>query len=297
MLMLTYLPLRKLVCTTVEPFLGLETGKYWNNVCVIPLLFFATRFVNIGGEHNNGSLDQLVSGVVSGVLMVFICLVIAQDHKFMVERIETEEQLSNQKLHYAEMQARVENARKQKHDMKHHITAIRRFIELDDKEGLSHFCDDLSERNNLDRASLPYTGNVAVDGVVYRYMQLCEENNVEFNYSGVVHSKGIADIDLCVLLGNALDNALAACLTIPDNRSINVFCQSEEALLSIVVNNTFDGNIKEENNEIISRKRGDRPGVGLSSMRSICEHYNGNMETAWDEKSFNLMIMLPVVQE
>lgn len=141
---------------------------------------------------------------------------------------------------------------------------------------------------------IPYTGNAAADGVVYHCLQSCGQEGVDFRYSGTIHSNGISDMDLCVLLGNALDNALAGCLTIPKNRSIQLICQSEKQVLSILVRNTFDGNIIQTNGEFQSRKQEGRIGVGMHSMQLVCSRYGGTMETVWDENHFTIMFLLPI---
>ena len=104
-------------------------------------------------------------------------------------------------------------------------------------------------------------------------------------------------MDLCVLLGNALDNAFTACLTSNEQKSISLIAQSEENVLSIVIQNTFDGKMDVEKDVIFSRKRDKEQGVGLKSMKEICDKYQGTMETKWDESKFTLLIMLPINEE
>lgn len=295
LLLLAYFPLKNLLRFTISPFLFMDTGRYWNTIWFIPIAYFGAKYIALGGEHNSGSIGQLISSMLYAVIIVLMCMSIAADHKSMTEKLMMEKQLAEQKIHYTEMQATVENARHVRHDMKHHIEAIRRFIATDDMAGLSVYCDDLSRANDVDRTAIPYTGNTAIDGVVYRYIQLCEAKNTEFSYSGTVKNKGISDMDVCVLVGNALDNAYNACLTIPENRFIKLICKSEPQLLTIIVQNSFDGKIEQKDGDVlISRKRGDRPGVGMASMETVCKRLDGTMDKSWDDGVFNLMIMLPI---
>jgi len=296
LLMLTYYPIRVLLLKTIAPVLRTDMGKYWNKVCLFPVLFFCVRFVNLGGERSTGSLTQLITGIISGVIIVFVCLSISNTQREFIEKLEMGHQLETQKVHYAELQTSISDARKQRHDMKHHITAIRHYMDIDDKEGLRRYCDDLWKTNHLDKSNLPYTGNAGADGIFYEYIQLSKDAHIDFRYSGVIRNNGVADIDLCVLLGNALDNAYAACLTLEENRSINVICQSESELLTIVVRNSFDGKVDVKEEKVMSRKRENRIGVGLDSMKTICNRYGGSLETSWDENMFNVVIMLPLAQ-
>lgn len=292
-LLLTHEPLIRLLRNTVEPFLLLVNDEYWDIIWYMPIALFFTRAVYLGGEHNLGGIAQLFSSMLYIIVVVLMCKGITTDYQHVRERKVMEMQLVDQKLHYAELKVRVEEAQKAKHDFKHHVAAICHYIEMDDLEGLRGYCDELIARDDT-QIRIPYTGNAAADGVLYYYMRQAEQAQVDFECSGVICSNGIADVDLSVLLGNALDNALTACMTIPEGRKIRVISHSEEQLLSIAVHNTFDGKIKRSRGGLLSFKRENGPGIGLSSMQSVCKRYGGSMETRWDEHSFTVMFVLPI---
>ncbi|MBQ8474360.1 MAG: sensor histidine kinase [Clostridia bacterium] len=296
LLVVTFYPMMRLVKATVEPFLSRDYGDYWTTIWYIPIVLFLPLFfavpIDTAGE---GDMIRLISRVLIVIANISLGVSIAKDYRYFNEKQVITDQLADQKVYYTELQTKVGEARKARHDMKHFIAAVYQFIDHDDKEGLRAFCDDLSDRNSMDRDAYPYTGNVAVDGVVYKYVQLCMADNIDFNYSGTVKSGKIADVDICVLVGNALDNAYAACKELNSERKISLMCQSENQLLTIMVQNSFDGKIETtEDDQLISRKRGDRPGVGMLSMNSVCQRYGGTMERHWDENTFTVMFMLPL---
>ncbi len=295
-LLLTYWPVRALLRYSVTPFLENDSEGYWKTIWFIPIAFFGTKFLGLGGEHNTGGITQLISSALYILVIVMICLSIASGQRRMNEQRAMEKQIAGQKRHYEGLKRRVEDARKNNHDFKHQIAAIRHYIQIDDKKGLQSFCDDLMARHSSEE-QIPYTGNVAADGVLYHYLHLAKQENVELQYSGVIRSNGIADLDICTLLGNALDNALTACRTVPDGRSIHLISQSEPRLLSIMIRNTFDGKVEQDKGGIRSRKGENRRGVGIASMRSICENYGGSMDIQWDEKTFTVMFLLPLKEE
>ena len=107
---------------------------------------------------------------------------------------------------------------------------------------------------------------------------------------------GIADMDLCVILGNALDNAFAGCLTLPDNRKVTLVTQIEKSTLFLNIKNTFDGKIEKKENLILSRKRENSEGIGLKSIKSICDKYRGTLELKWDKDTFVILIILTLNQ-
>lgn len=296
LLLATFYPLRNMLCGAVTPFLHLEDSDYWNTIWFIPIALFGTRFLFVGGEHNSGGLVQLLSSGLAGSIIILMCLSISRDHPRMQERQRLEQQLVNQKLHYNELQVRLEDARKTRHDIKHHLAAILHFVDINDREGARNYCLDLMEHVE-GRDPIPYTGNTAADGVIYHYMQRCAQKQVELQVMGVIRNPGIADMDLCVLLGNALDNALAGCMTIETNRHIQLVSQSEAQLLSILVRNTFDGKVEAGEEGLLSRKRDHAMGVGMRSMETVCHQYGGSMEVQYDENTFTVMFVLPLTEE
>lgn len=293
LLLATYRPIRWLLLRTVEPFLSLENRTYWNTVWFIPFALYFSIIFSYSNDVVSTTIPQLLSCMLTGVVMILICLGVARDHKILLAQEQNQKQLLDQKLHYIQMQQYVENVRAQHHDLKHHIAAIQRFIDTDDKQGLQEYTNQFLAQNVTD-VLIPYTGNAAADGVVYRYMQLAQQNDVDFHYTGIIYSNGISDMDLCVLLGNALDNALTGCLTIPENRSISLVSKKEDGLLSIMVHNTFDGKIEQTGTTFLSRKRDRVPGVGMQSMQTICDRYNGILQTSWNESSFSILFLLPI---
>ncbi len=293
LLILTFFPMMKMLQHTVAPFIGIDAGDYWRSVWFLPLMYFAARYITLGGEHNTGGYGQLISSLFTAAFMIAMCLKVASDYKKITNRLLLEKQIDVQKEHYAKLSVGVEHARKTRHDLKHHMAAILHFIETDDKEGARNYSEDLLTVIGMGER-VPFTGNTAVDGVLYHYMQRATEQNIDINCVGTVRSSGIADIDLCVLFGNALDNAVTACLNLEQGRKIHIICQSEKKLLSIVIQNSFDGKVQQGKKGLYSRKRDNSYGVGMASMRSVCERYGGSFDVSWDENTFSVMFILPL---
>lgn len=288
-----YRPIRNLLCSTVEPFLSLDTGNYWKLVWFLPVGIYFGMIFNSWSDIDSMSLHRLISRTFLSVTMLMLCLSIANDHQYMAAEARTREQLLDQKVHYAQLQNQVELARKNAHNYMHHIAAIRNLTEQGDLDSLRKYCDELTEEYGF-REHIPYSGNPAADGVIYRYIKLARENNVTLQYQGRIAGGAISDLDLCVLLGNALENALTGCLTIDYDRQIRIIAQQEGGLLSILVTNTFDGVVRTSGDVFLSRKRSNAPGLGMESMREICTRCGGTMQTKWTDDRFTVLFLFPI---
>lgn len=287
-----YFPIRKLLRGTVEPFLSLECGDYWGTIWFIPVALFLAMYIAFPGNLRENSFSEIIARLLIGSAMILMCRSIAADHQRFRDRQNMEDQLTDQKVHYAEMRAHVEDARKMRHDFKHYLAAVQHYIDTDDKSGLQDYCDDLTAMVNVD-VQIPYTGNTAVDGVLYRYAKLDREHQIDFQYRGSFKPTNIADMDLCVLIGNALENALQGCKTVSEKRFISLTAEVKGEMFSVAVSNSFDGVVEEKGGVLLSRKRDHEPGVGMASMRTVCDSCNGSMQYQHDGSVFYLVILLP----
>ena len=288
---LCYPIVRYLLKITVIPFLHKSCRAYWKYVWFIPLMLYVAMFMAIPMNEDIETFQMLCSRVFISVAVIIFSYVTAVGHKHLMEKEVLVEQLENSREHYADLQARVESSRKVKHDMKHFISAVRHYIETDDKSGLVEFCTHM-EDEVLSHSNVPCTGNQVVDSVFYQYLKKAKENDIDFQFQGRIAEQGISSIELCVLLGNALENAVAGCLTIPKNRHINVIAETDQDVMSIMIRNSFDGKVHTVSDKIFSRKREHRVGVGLESMRSICERNQGSMKAEWEENTFTVLFVL-----
>jgi len=92
-------------------------------------------------------------------------------------------------------------------------------------------------------------------------------------------TRSIPAIDLCVVVGNLLENALEACQRMKSGKKfIHIRSVIEGNAISFVVTNSFDGNYRKQNDVYLSLKAEEktgREGVGLSSVKAICQNHDG----------------------
>lgn len=296
MILLFYWPIRRLIVKTIRPFLAYGDLSYWHSIFLIPVAMLCACYFMLPGNAHMETLTQVFSRLFMVLTGFFICHSVSADFIFFQEKQAIEEQLRQQKLYYSAMQQNLEDARRQRHDFKHHLITIQHYIETDNKDGLREYCGELQLQNET-QDPIIYSGNGAADGVIYYYRNQCMQKDIRFLFQGSIHSDGIADTDLCVILGNALDNALTGCMTVTGERFISVTVRSEKQLLSLVIQNSFDGTVEEREGKLLSRKRKDREGVGLRSMRTICRKYGGMMEHSWEGNIFRVSIYLPLPEQ
>ncbi len=101
------------------------------------------------------------------------------------------------------------------------------------------------------------------------------------------------DTDLCVLFGSLLDNAMEACMILPENqRWMTLRVESAGSMTAISVDNSCNTDIiKSEGDVFYSAKRGyDAPGIGMISICDIAKKYDGTYLFSHKEGIFKAQI-------
>ena len=123
---------------------------------------------------------------------------------------------------------------------------------------------------------------------------MAKERRISFTVCCKLNGLPIADADLCCILGNALDNAVTACEKYDGKRYISIAAQRENKLLLLTIDNSFDGVLLQKEGKILSKKRKDEEGIGIRSMKQICEKYGGTSRFQADGSRFEASFMLPL---
>lgn len=291
LLAVAFLPLRKLLKKTLEPFLVMDSSYYWNTIWFIPIALFGMLLVTFPGGRTVKDLSSVMGGVLCVATMILLCWRNAADHKEMRKKQLMEAQLNGQKLYYAKLQAKVEEARKTGHDFKHYAQAMRHYLSNDDMEGLRSCCIELTQQLNR-AANVHDVGNSVADAVIYQYQELARLEGITVKIQGELNCDWIADMDVFVVLGNLLDNAIEGCKTAAEDRRLSLTFQHTDTTVCILIQNTYDGLVEMENGEMMSRKRERLSGVGLRSVETLCQKYRGRMDICHDETVFSVNLLL-----
>ena len=141
------------------------------------------------------------------------------------------------------------------------------------------------------------TGNVMVDAILNSKLSLLGSKEIRVSARAVVPpALGISEIDLCVIIGNLLDNALEACMKQEDakERFVRVFIGILKDQLYVSVTNSTCGFVKKSGRNYPSAKNGEGRGFGLVRIDRIVKKYGGYLNRQDEEGVFATEIMLPL---
>lgn len=202
------------------------------------------------------------------------------------------EQIKNQLAHYEELYNYQNQIRTFRHDIKNKLLSVSGLVadnQIDAAiNAIKGEADFLDEANN----SIINSGNPAVDAVLQSKLSLAEAKGITLKLSlKITQSIAVDMLELGVLIGNALDNALEAVEALDSSCEKTVFVSiiTKGGRLIISVENPVDTEIDTKK---IDSSKADRinHGYGIKSMKTIAEKYNGDVFVFCEENVFTISI-------
>lgn len=203
--------------------------------------------------------------------------------------------LALMETHYEEVQAMYQQMRAWRHDYKNHLQVMKAHLDMGEYEELSDYIVRLDEE--LARVSkVIETGNLALDAILNSKIAMARAKGIDVNVKVVLPPRlPVEDYDLCVLLGNLLDNAVEGCESQKEGeqRFLRIYIGVLKEQLYLSVTNSHGIKMKKEGSRYRSTKAHDR-GLGMLSIDSIALRYHGYVNRQSDESVFATEVLLPL---
>lgn len=205
-----------------------------------------------------------------------------------------------QNLQYESITREMEQTRRIRHDMRHTLNRLADMLEQNQTEEMKEYLSTLTVQvAHRDRAN--YCKNDTVNALLRYYAGLAADKGIPCQIQADCKELTIAPVDLTVLLGNTLENAIRSCEDL-EERWIKVQIGVIGGTLAIQVANAcqgihpsgkyrVDGSFLPASAFVSSRAGG---GYGLSSLEHTAKKYGGNAAFGYDEhtKTFTTRIRL-----
>lgn len=195
--------------------------------------------------------------------------------------------------HCEEVENMYRQVRGWRHDYKHHIQTMKAHLLMGQYEELDRYLNEL----DVDLATVDTvvkTGNVRIDAILNSKLSVAKSKKIKVNAKAIVPKElPMPEVDLCVVIGNLLDNAIEACdkESGQEERFIRVYIDILKEQLYIYVANSMGSEIRKQGRLYLSTKRGDH-GFGLMRVDKVVEKYHGYLNRQHEEGVFATEIML-----
>jgi signal transduction histidine kinase len=303
---LIFFPLAiKLIDRWIVPAIHSTDSPVWYTVGLIPALLYIPAFMATGSLefHEVSSLSYLLIRYFTFLSMLLISIVLFESLKKTAENARllentrmTEQLLAMGREHYNRLAGHIEEAKRARHDLRHHLSVIQAYLEHENKEKLKEYVDQYQLTLPLESTIL-WCHNYTVNVIMQYYLDLAQIAGIDVDIQLALPKKTkIADADLCVIFGNLLENALEACQKQSSSRRyITIRADQVRDNVVITVDNSYEGDILKVDEVFLSSKH-EGTGIGVTSVQAVAKRYDGIANFECMKNIFKASIMLQVPQ-
>ncbi|MET3211266.1 UNVERIFIED_CONTAM: two-component system sensor histidine kinase AgrC [Paenibacillus sp. PvR008] len=263
------------------------------SIILISLFILNVLFFNL--KKNIIYILSILS--ILGMNFLIVCMFdkLIENFRLVNEKLELQKQMTYQDNSYEKTAQSFKNIKRIIHDTKKQLVFIRACIlEQRGDEAIVHI------NQTLDHVNAAYlqatTGNLVIDAMFSHALNDALDKEILFKHD--IHIVA-ADIrldryDLCVVLGNVLDNAIEAAHLVPrkEDKFIHLHIFTDGHTLFIHVINSHQ-KLATESAQRTLKDNSSYHGLGLINVQHIAGKYGGYLYTNATDKQFETFVMFP----
>lgn len=279
------------------------TPKYILMICSL-LLVSATLisvFTSGTGLYQSHKTLSHATQITVSILLLAICIVLpvmilisVSNSRLRSLTANYEQQICTQAEHYQNLAAANYEVRRFRHDFRNMSIAIKKLLSDGEQDAALKLLQKCTQ--SLEPSPLSFdTGNGIADALFIEKQAKATAFNTSICFQGIIPANGLSPTDLCVILGNTLDNAIEACqkLSTEEPKTITVTGNCNSGFLFLTVRNPVAQNVTIHNNHVITTKANKTlHGFGLYSLHSVVKRYDGEVKLSSTDDCFTVDIDL-----
>ncbi len=214
------------------------------------------------------------------VLIFYIYMKLADD--LCLRRMTSiyEQQLELCERHQQEREISTLQLRDAKHNMKNNLVSILAYAENRDYEKIITFVNEIMGEGGMATKDISNSGNIVIDSLISYWYMIAKEKKIEFLVNICVPMMmPFKGADICLILGNLLENAVEAAQRAEGKKYIKIKIKYDKNNLLVYVTNNYKGTlVKTKDYRLKSTKPdAENHGVGLASVYRAATKYQGTV--------------------
>lgn len=193
------------------------------------------------------------------------------------QQVLYQEQLARQEQHYETLVNQIEHTRKARHDLRHHVTALRQMLLDHQEQEALNYLGQYEGTLNLSEKMI-FSHHYKVDVILRYFYTMARENGISITIDVPLPEQlYITETNLCIVFANLLENALESCMkSEKEHCFIRLQTMLNRSQIVISMENTIGVRPIPYMDSFMSTKKVGRKGIGLSSIQNIAEQYGGD---------------------
>lgn len=276
--------------------------NYWLLLLAIPFssIYISYNIFILEKENHIKIIFSLISYIFLLCINMAVFLVylkVQDDRKREKEDLMYKQQVLNMLKYYEEIEQMSMDMKKERHNLRNHFLCIKEMALNNRNDVIVKYLNDL-ENDIFQNIQICRTGNIVVDAMVNSKYSIIKRKGIKFEINIKIPEKlRVKDNDLCVILGNAIDNAIEAVEKVDGaDKKIDIMMGIEKNSFLLIISNPFTGKLlTNKYGDLISTKSDkDIHGIGGYSIKKAVKKYDGDVVWEIHDSIFRLIIMIPV---
>ncbi len=273
-----------------------EITWMWRVAWVIPTLATVINAITHPVDYRNVSVGRIFQVFLAYELTFVIFLVLWQFMIFVYTRsvwnaymAKSESQLYQSEVAYFKtQQEHMMEVKRLRHDLRHINAVSTQLLKEEKYDELATYLKQYGNENSLYESDVIYSKNLVVNAILTFYAIKAKGEGIKLDWSTVLDEHmNISDVDLSVVLGNLIENAINGCKKLDErDRYIKLHMDMQgHSELYITIVNSFDG--------VMPKKR-DVEGLGRKSVDIIAHKYDGKFRYGAAGNQYQSNVMMRV---
>lgn len=267
-------------------------------------IFLSSMLIRLAEfEWNNAELKNFLIKILAfantlcliAVLISLLTNVLFRQYQKDINRA-LEDQVQLQLKHYEKSEKFNTEIRRFRHDYNNHINCMKSLVKNGCYDELSDYLNNIS--GAFPKSGFLYnTGNYIADAILTDKLENAQRSGTNILFTGII-SPSVNNTDLCIILGNIIDNAIEACEKIEGEKEISVFGGYKHGYFILTAKNPTSCRIKTENG-IPTTTKPDAAyhGFGLQNVSNVVKKYGGMMLTECDNGIFTIKLVFNNIRD
>lgn len=202
-----------------------------------------------------------------------------------------EKQIQNQLEHYEKMNVLWKDYLAFKHDYVNHMNCIKSIYKAGNINDLNNYIDQLDDKFPVKMTF--FTGNYLVDSILSEKQDDAVAHSSEIDFSGTFDMKlPLTNTDLCIILTNAIDNAIECCSKLDGKSIIKVNSEAIKGYFLLTISNPCKMNCNNSLSLITTKSDKTKHGFGIGNIEKAVDNYNGKVDISTVNNQFIMKVII-----
>ncbi len=205
-----------------------------------------------------------------------------------------EYQTEQSERHLKEVRSIHTEMRGYKHDFHHHLQVLGGYLDAGEIARAQDYIRELDEKlQSVD--ILLKTGNVSLDAILSAKIAQARAEEISVTVKANVPDRLLlSDVELSIVVGNLLDNAIEACRGAKGEKFIRVFMSIKGRMLYFSMLNSAGSKLTRQGT-VFKTQKGAAHGFGLRRAEAIVSEHGGWVKYNSEDGAFTSEILVPAL--